>query len=167
MPDGPHLVQGSGGLKVGFRLYDAQGVVREQTLDIATLPSLDPVALLRMPAGPAYDVLAGLTPPLMAPDIPSNGAFGLIITPEQRWRVYVLPLGQDSTDAGYLETLTPLGRLDHSVRIYRLILFALGLAGLSAAPQELSVAGAVGGPSFCPRWHTRPSRIPGRTATAP
>jgi two-component system OmpR family sensor kinase len=133
MPNGPHLVEGSGGLEVGFRLYDAQGAVREQTPDIAALPSIDPVALLRTPTGPAYDVLAGLAPPLMSPDIPSTGAFGLIVTPEQRWRIYVLPLGQSGTDAGYLETLTPLGRLDESIRIYRLILFALGLGGLSAA----------------------------------
>ena len=133
MPNGPHLVEGSGGLEVGFRLYDAQGVVREQTPDIAPLPSIDPLALLRMPAGPAYDALAGLAPPLMAPDIPATGAFGLIMTPEQRWRVYVLPLGQNGAIAGYLETLTPLGRLDESIRIYRLILLALGLAGLSAA----------------------------------
>ena len=133
MPNGPHLVEGSGGLEVGFRLYDAQGVVREQTPDIAPLPSLDPLALLQMPAGPAYDALAGIAPPLMAPDIPTTGAFGLITTPDQRWRVYVLPLGQPGTAAGYLETLTPLGRLDESIRLYRLILLALGLAGLSAA----------------------------------
>src|SRR6266545_3889420 len=133
MPSGPHLVEGSGGLEVGFRLYDAQGVIREQTGDIASLPSIDPVSLLQASAGPAYDALAGFAPPLMAPDIPSTGAFGLIVTPEQRWRVYVLPIGQDGTAAGYLETLIPLGRLDASIRIYRLILIALGLAGLSAA----------------------------------
>ena len=28
MPSGPHLVEGSGGMEVGFRLYDAQGVVQ-------------------------------------------------------------------------------------------------------------------------------------------
>jgi two-component system, OmpR family, sensor kinase len=133
MPNGPHLVEGSGGLEVGFRLYDAQGMVREQTPDIASLPAIDPRELLRAPAGPAYDALAGLAPPLMAADIPSSGAFGLMTTPDQRWRVYVVPLGQSGTDAGYLETLTPLGRLDESIRIYRLILIALGLGGLSAA----------------------------------
>src|SRR5262245_29485664 len=90
MPNGPHLVEGSGGLEVGVRLYDALGVVREQTPDIASLPGIDPLALLRTPAGPAYDALAGLAPPLIAPDIPSTGAFGLIITPDQRWRVYVM-----------------------------------------------------------------------------
>jgi signal transduction histidine kinase len=132
MPNGPHLVEGSGGLEVGFRLYDAQGVVREQTPDIAPLPSLDPLALLQMPSGPAYDTLAGLAPPLMAPDIPSTGAFGLMSTPEQRWRVYVLPLSQPGTITGYLATLTPLGRLDESIRLYRFILLALGLAGLCA-----------------------------------
>jgi len=133
MPNGPHLVEGSGGLEVGFRLYDTHGVVREQTPDIAHLPSIDPLALLRMPAGPAYDALAGLAPPLMAPDLPSAGAFGLLIAPDQRWRVYVLSLGQAGTTTGYLATLTPLGRLDESIRLYRLILLALGLAGLSAA----------------------------------
>jgi two-component system OmpR family sensor kinase len=64
---------------------------------------------------------------------PASGAFGLIMTPEQRWRVYMLPLGQDGVITAYLETLTPLGRLDESIRLYCLILLALGLAGLSAA----------------------------------
>ena len=64
---------------------------------------------------------------------PSTGAFGLMLTPEQRWRVYVLPLGQPGAITGYLATLTPLGRLDESIRLYRFILVALGLAGLSAA----------------------------------
>lgn len=133
MPNGPHLVEVSGGLEVGFRLYDAQGRVREQTHDVAMLPTSDPVAVLQAPAGPAYDALASLAPPLMAPDAPSAGAFGLIVTPEQRWRVYVLPLGPKSTITGYLETLTPLGHLDESIRVYRLMLLAIGLAGLSAA----------------------------------
>jgi two-component system OmpR family sensor kinase len=132
IPGDPHLVEGSGGLEVGFRLYDAQGRIREHTPDVVLLPATDPASLLRMPAGPAYDALAGLAPP-MAPDAPAAGAFGLMVTSDQRWRVYVVALGQSGTDTGYLETLTPLGRLDASIRIYRLILIALGLAGLSAA----------------------------------
>jgi len=133
MPNGPHLVEGSGGLEVGFRLYDAQGLIREHTPDVEALPPIDPAASLRSPAGPAYDALAALVPPLMAPDVPASGAFGLILTPEQRWRVYVVPLEQNGALAGYLETLTPLGQLDESIGVYRLILLAIGLAGLSAA----------------------------------
>src|SRR6266511_2784285 len=84
MPNGPHLAEGRGGLEVGFRLYDAQGTVRERTPDVDSLPSIEPAAFLRSPAGPAYDALASLAPPLMAPDVPATGAFGLIVTAEQR-----------------------------------------------------------------------------------
>ena len=58
MPNGPHLVEGA--WRAGSRIpaLRCARVVREQTPDIAPA-SLDPVALLQMPAGPAYDVLAG------------------------------------------------------------------------------------------------------------
>jgi signal transduction histidine kinase len=97
------------------------------------LPLLDPQAVLTEPSGPPYDAIAWLLPPLVASDEPSDGAFGLLDTPEQRWRVYVLPIRQGSALVGYLETLTPLGRLDASIEAYRALLLGLGIAGLAVA----------------------------------
>src|SRR5262249_4866393 len=48
------------------------------------------------------------------------------------WRVYILPFHRAST-AGYIEALTPLGRLDASIQAFRLTLPILGLSSLSVA----------------------------------
>lgn len=133
MPDGPHLLEGRGGLEVGFRLYGSDGALREQTAGVESLPPLDPRIILATPSAPPYDAIARLSPTLFASDEPASGAFGLLVTPEQRWRVYVLPIEQGSAIVGYLETLTPLGRLDTSIEAYRALLLGLGLGGLTAA----------------------------------
>ena len=131
MPNGPHLLEGRGGLEVGFRLYAPDGTLREQTTGVEALPLLDPHTILTEPSGPPYDTIAQLSPPLVASDEPADGAFGVLVTPEQRWRVYVLPIEQSGSLVGYLETLTPLGRLDASIAAYRALLLALSLAGLA------------------------------------
>ncbi len=133
LPDGPHLVEGPGGLEVGFRLYGSDGTLREQTTGVESLPPLDPRTVLATPSTPPYDALAQLSPPLVDSDGPADGAFGVLVTPEQRWRLYVLPIEQGSTIVGYLETLTPLGRLDASIAAYRALLLGLGVAGLATA----------------------------------
>lgn len=133
MPNGPHLLEGRGGLEVGFRLYGLDGIVRERTAGMDTLPPLDPRAVLATPSGPPYDLVARLSPPLMGDDSPVDGAFSLLVTPEERWRVYVLSIRQGGVITGYLETLTPLGRLDSSIQAYRALLLGLGLTGLAAA----------------------------------
>ncbi len=133
MPNGPHLLEGRGGLEVGFRLYSPDGTLRERTAGVESLPPLDPRTVLAEPSGPPYDVIARLSPPLVASDGPVDGAFGVLVSLEQRWRVYVLPIHQGSAIVGYLETLTPLGRLDASIAAYRTLLLALGVAGLAAA----------------------------------
>ena len=133
MPNGPHLLEGRGGLEVGFRLYGPDGTLREQTTGVESLPPLDPHTVLTEPSGPPYDAIAWLAPPLVASDGPADGAFGMLATPEQRWRIYVLPIHQNSAIVGYLETLTPLGRLDASIQAYRALLLGLGVAGLAAS----------------------------------
>ena len=133
MAGGPHLIEGRGGLEIGFRLYGPGGTLRERSTGVETLPPLDPQAVLTEPSGPPYDTIAQLSPPLVASDGPDDGAFGVLLTPEQRWRVYVLPIEQSGALAGYLETLTPLGNLDASIAAYRTLLIGLGLAGLAAA----------------------------------
>ena len=91
-------------------------------------------AVLRAPAGAAYDTLVQLEPPFMSsPAIPDpGGAFGLLTTPQQRWRVYVLPIHQGGI-VSYVEALTPLGRLDASIQAFRIILPVLGLTSVAAA----------------------------------
>src|SRR5438046_2675584 len=74
---GPHLLEGGGGLEVGFRLYGPDGTLRERTPGIEALPAIDPRALLVTPATPPYDMLARLAPLLIASE-PTDGAFGLL-----------------------------------------------------------------------------------------
>src|SRR5713101_1188369 len=131
---GPHLVQGRGDLEIALRLYSANGVLEESSLGTAALPSIDPRAVLRAQAGPAYDALAQLVPPLLTQSpSPVGGAFGLLVTPEQRWRLYVLPLHGTGRVSGSIEALTPLGRLDASIRAFQLTLPILGLMSLVVA----------------------------------
>ncbi len=130
----PHLVQGKGDLEIALRLYSPNGILEESSLGTEVLPSVDPRAVLRAPAGPAYDALAQLVPPLLTQSpSPASGAFGLLMTPTQRWRLYVLPLHGAGTSSGYIEALTPLGRVDASIRAFQVTLPILGLMSLVVA----------------------------------
>jgi signal transduction histidine kinase len=61
-----------------------------------------------------------------------GGVFSLLTTPQQRWRVYVLPMHQGGI-VSYIEALTPLGRLDASIQAFRIILPVLGLTSVAVA----------------------------------
>jgi two-component system OmpR family sensor kinase len=131
---GPHLVQGRGDLEIAMRLYRANGALEESSLGTESLPSIDPRTVLRTPAGPAYDALAQFVPPLLTSSpSPASGAFGLLVTPEQRWRLYVLPLQNTGASSGYIEALTPLGRVDASIRAFQVTLPILGVVSLLVA----------------------------------
>src|SRR6266702_5869262 len=101
---GPHLVEGRNGLELALRLFSADGALKESTLGTAALPSVDPRAVLRSPARPPYDVVSQLVPPVLAsPATPDpSGAFGLLVVPGQRWRVYVLTLHSAGAPSGCL-----------------------------------------------------------------
>ncbi len=130
----PHLVEGSGGLEVSLRLYDAAGRSLEKSSGMAPLPNVDPRAVLASPAGAPFDVMAGLVPSVAGPPPqPEVGAFGLLQTPDQRWRTYVVPLGQSGQIRGYVEAIAPLGRLDESVARLRVLLLVIGITGWLAA----------------------------------
>jgi signal transduction histidine kinase len=133
-PTGPHLVQGRGDLEIALRLYDSNGVLQESMLGAEALPDIDPRAVVRVPAGPAYDPLVQFIPPIMSSPVTSDpgSAFGLLTTPQQRWRVYVLPIHAGGK-VSYIEALTPLGRLDASMQAYRITLPILGLSSVAAA----------------------------------
>jgi len=131
---GPHLFQGRGDLEIALRLYSSNGILEESSLGTEALPSVDPRVVLRAPAGPAYDALAQLVPPLLTlSPSPAGGAFGLLVTPAQRWRLYVLPLYGTGRSSGSIEALTPLGRVDASIRAFQLTLPVLGLMSLLVA----------------------------------
>lgn len=131
----PHLIQGRSGLELALRLFDTTGTLKEQTLGTEALPSVDPRVVLRAPSGSADDTLSWSLPSLLpSPALPdSGGAFGLVLTAGQRWRVYVVPLGRIGAPTGYLEALTPLGQVDGEMATLRVVLPLLGLSGLLCA----------------------------------
>ncbi len=134
-PLDPHLVQGRSDLEIALRLYNPGSVLQDRSPGTEALPSIDPRAVLRAPAGPAFDALAQFVPPIMSSPVirDPDGVFGLLTTAEQRWRVYVLPIHQGGKIAGYIEALTPLGRLDASIQTFRILLPMLGLTSLVVA----------------------------------
>jgi signal transduction histidine kinase len=130
----PDLIEGHGGFEVILALYGPDGSLRKSSAEAGTLPTFSPHAALAAPAGPPYDTLARLVPTNGMPDShPAAGAFALVTTHEQRWRVYVLPLRQSDVLSGYVAALTPLGAADASVRAFGVLLLALGGGGLALA----------------------------------
>lgn len=129
----PHLVEGTSSVEIVLRLYSPNGTRLESSLDDEGAPAVDPLAVLHHPSGPAYDALAHLSPPLTGPPTTGNGAFGILSTSEQRWRVYVIPIQKGSAITGYIAAMTPLGRVDASIQTFRLILLVLDSGGLALA----------------------------------
>lgn len=147
----PHLSADSGGLEVAQRLYDTEGRLRETSPTGTVVPVIDPRLILITPGPAPYDGLVGLVPSLTGPPAAAaDGGFGLITAPDQRWRVYVLPLNRDGVLVGYIETLVPLGRLDESMHRLALLLFGLGSLGLLIA---LVGSWAVAGRALAPISH--------------
>ncbi|HEX2916376.1 MAG TPA: HAMP domain-containing sensor histidine kinase [Chloroflexia bacterium] len=125
-------LQGMGELDVALRVFDHDGALVESTANAQGVPFLTPHAVLAAPAGPPYDFLAALAPPLVRLDS-SRGAFSLVSTPEERWRFYVQPLTRDGNIYGYVEAVAPLGRLDSSMQTFRYLLLGVGIAGIILA----------------------------------
>jgi signal transduction histidine kinase len=128
----PDLVEGHGGFEVIVALYDQDGALRKSSAETGTLPSINPTTALRAPAGPAYGRLVGLVPPIVvAESHPPGGAFALVATQEQRWRIYVVPVHRSGVLTGYVAGLTPLGAADASVAAFGALLLALETGGLA------------------------------------
>ena len=128
-----HFGAQSATVEVVLQLFDRDGMLRETSTTSEGGPHINPQSVLASPAGPAFDVLAGLAPSMGDPEGISHGAFGLVAGRDQRWRVYVLPIGDETTSAGYVAALTPLGRLDASIAAFRASLLVIGLIGIVAA----------------------------------
>lgn len=131
---GPHLVTGNGSIEIVLRLYGSDGVLLEHSPNDVAIPASDPRVILEHPAGPPYDWLAQVVPGLFSssPDT-FGGAFGLLTSNVQRWRLAVLPVRHNDEKVGYIEALTPLGQVDASLQTFRLMLLVLDTAGLTLA----------------------------------
>ncbi len=120
LPTGPHLVQGRGDLEIALRLYNSNGQLQERSLGTEALPSVDPRHVLEVPTGPAFDPVTAFVTSVLgsSPVATDGGAFGIVSTKEQRWRLYVLPIHRTGATHGSIEAVTPLGRLDSSIRAF-------------------------------------------------
>jgi signal transduction histidine kinase len=135
-PTTPLLIEGSGGFRVILRLYGTDGRILQASAGAAGatgVPAVDPRIVVSHPAGPAFDPVAGIAPPIAAPSPPPGSAFGLVATSGERWRVFVLPVQRDNAVFEYVEALVPLGDIDHSMQVFRLLLIGLSVFGLTVA----------------------------------
>lgn len=136
-PTAPQLIEGSGGFRVILRLYNTQGDLVQASAGAPGVPVVDPRSVIARPAGSAFDPLAGVAPPVTAVAPPDGSAFGIAMAPSERWRVFVLPIERSASAKGqvakYVEALTPLGDIDRSMQVYRLLLIGLTVFGLTVA----------------------------------
>lgn len=129
----PILIEGSGGFRVILRLYGPDGRLLDASEGAAGVPAVDPRIVVAHPAGPAFDPVAGIAPPMAAPAPPPGSAFGIVATSAERWRVFILPVQRDSAVFEYVEAGVPLGDIDHSMQVFRLLLAGLSVLGLAVA----------------------------------
>lgn len=97
------------------RSYSPKGELMYLSASDPGLPPGHPEAPLRLPAGPAYLKVLPL-PTFFQTRVPTpkNSAFGILILDNQRWRRYVVRVIKAGREVGYVEALSPLGRLDES-----------------------------------------------------
>ncbi|HEU5348516.1 MAG TPA: HAMP domain-containing sensor histidine kinase [Ktedonobacterales bacterium] len=135
-PSAPILIEGSGGFRVILRLYGPDGRLLGASAGAAGAagtPAVDPRIVVAHPAGPAFDPVAGIAPPMAAPTPPPGSAFGIVATSAERWRVFVLPVQRERSIVEYVEAGVPLGDIDRSMQVFRLLLVGLSVLGLAVA----------------------------------
>lgn len=140
----PELLESRDQVSVVQRVYDAAGVLQRSSDDAGGTPTIDPRVIWGHPAGPAYDPVAGLAPPIVTLRPVDGGNFGLVTTQGQRWRVYVQPLYQTGqVPVGFVEGWAPLAQVDAALATYRLFMLVLSVGGLIlAVVGSCLVAGA-------------------------
>ncbi|HEX2863836.1 MAG TPA: HAMP domain-containing sensor histidine kinase [Deinococcales bacterium] len=125
------LPRGSGDLEVVVRVYDPQARAVGASSDAPNLPGVWPPAALAAPSGPAYGSLVAAFPGLRQPVArPAGSAFQTLTHAGQRWRILIQTLRPPVAGVGFVEALTPLGRLDSSLGTFRSLLVALDLASV-------------------------------------
>jgi two-component system, OmpR family, sensor kinase len=127
-------------LVVHFRLYDNVGNLKRSSRFIPTLPDLDVLAEFERPDPGSNEQLVRWLPFTRTSTlVPPNTTFALLSDDDKRWRSFLTPLVLRGETLGFLEAITPLQRLDTSVR--RLGYSLLGLGALSiVAVFALSLA---------------------------
>lgn len=111
------------GVVMVMRSYSPQGELMYVSASDPGLKAADPRGPLDHPAPPAY--LKVLPFPFFRgeADIPKNSAFGIMPVENQRWRRYVIHVIKNGRTVGYVEAMSPLGRLDESsLNLARLLL---------------------------------------------
>ena len=112
------------GIVMVLRSYSEKGELMYSSPNDPGLKPTQPQAPLSSPAPPASLKVLPLPWPAPAQVQPgANGAFGILSFEGQRWRRYVVRVDKGPQVLGYVEALTPLGRLDtESLRLARLLL---------------------------------------------
>lgn len=102
------------GVVMVMRSYSPKGELMYVSASDPGLKATDPRAPLEHPAPPAY--LKVLPFPFFRSEaaIPKNSAFGIMPVENQRWRRYVIHVIKNGRTVGYVEAMSPLGRLDES-----------------------------------------------------
>ncbi|MFC4424977.1 sensor histidine kinase [Deinococcus navajonensis] len=134
-----------GGTVMVLRSYSPQGELMYRSPSDPGLPETRPEEPLSDPAPPAYlDVLPLPRPPAHAAvSSSSTAAFGTLMVDGQRWRRYVVQVGKAGETVGYVEALTPLGRLDEGARdLARLLIQLIALSVLGVLLIGWWVAGS-------------------------
>lgn len=117
------LLQNPTAPDVVIRAYHADGSLLSGQGESDIAPAADPLAMIAAPSVSPLDPVARVAPALV--DMRAGtGRLHVVSGEGGRWRVYVLPVGED-----YLVALSPLERLDASVQRFRWLVAGLALAG--------------------------------------
>ena len=131
------------GIVMVMRSYSPKGELMYVSASDPGLRPSRPQDPLEHPAEPAY--LKVLPFPLLQATVPTtrNSAFGIMTYEGQRWRRYVIQVIKQGRTVGYVEALSPLGRLDEgSLRMARMLLNIVLLSTLAVLLIGWWVAGA-------------------------
>lgn len=128
----PFYNQVSGRFQVIIRYFQKNGDLLTSGQSQQQLPNVNPIFAQQHPMGPAFDFLAGITPPIEKPIRMSGGTFYTVEFEHTRWRIYTVPVTLKNTQY-YIETITSLAYVDDAVGIFRLALLGVSLFGLTAA----------------------------------
>ncbi len=120
------VLRASQHLRTAIQLFDVAGRVMLQSPNAATLPSLDPSAVMARQYVRPYAAVGALVPPLHE-RLSVKGAFGLVADPRgSRHRVSVEPLGQGGL---LLAAYQPLDDIDASVHRFGRLMLMMAVFG--------------------------------------
>lgn len=131
------------GVVMVMRSYSPKGELMYVSPSDPGLRPSRPEAPLEHPAEPAY--MKVLPFPFLRLKVPAtkDAAFGIMTYEGQRWRRYVIRVEKSDRVVGYVEALSPLGRLDDSaIKLARLLLNLVLFSMLAVLLVGWWIAGA-------------------------